>query len=253
MPLPASALVPRSYCWNTRSWSPGAMPGPVSWTATEHAVAVPRHDDAHLPAARRELHRVPDEVPARPVGCGARPRPRAPARPGRETVSSTPAWRAASLTMRWASATALPTSVAAQVEVERARLDLRLVEELVDEAQEVAARAGDVLDVGVLVLVHRARPDRPGARPRTRRSRSAACAARGTCGRGTGSWPRSAARARRSPPRRPSAPPAPRWPGPSPAPPASGRRDPEIRTAAITANQRVTGAHWSGPSQRTTA
>ena len=64
-PVPSRCSAPASVCWNSskmRSWSSGAMPGPVS--ATETRTSPLTRDRAHVdrPALGRELHRVREQV-----------------------------------------------------------------------------------------------------------------------------------------------------------------------------------------------
>ena len=62
---PRAARRPASVCWNSskiRSWSSGAMPGPVSATETLHLAVDPRRAHVDLPAGGRELHGVREQV-----------------------------------------------------------------------------------------------------------------------------------------------------------------------------------------------
>ncbi len=111
--------------------------------------------DVDAAAARRELHRVAEEVPrdlAEPqrVGVGE-DGGRWPVEPKRDARLARPR-----PDEELGVADGVGHVDAVHDEVELARLDLGHVEQLVDEEQEVAAGAGDVVDVALLAPGERA-------------------------------------------------------------------------------------------------
>ena len=84
-----------------------------------------------------------------------------------------------------------------RLDVHPAGLDLREVEDVVDDGQQRIARVADGRDV---VAAARRRAACRAAGRSCRSPRSSACGSRGSSSRGTRSWPRSRPRRRRAPP-----------------------------------------------------
>ena len=99
----------------------------------------------------------------------------------------------------------------ADVDRDRARLDLRQVEDVVDQHQQVVARRVDRLGELDLLAGSGCLPGSCTAGPTGSAGCSAACAARATCWPGTRTCTSRSARAARPSPRAPGAPARPRW------------------------------------------
>ena len=169
-PVPSSFTVPRLPCWNDSkitSWSSGAIPIPVSLTDTTSSPDSRRARSAMAATGGSELHRVAEQVDddlleAELVGLHQA-----------DVVGH----------LHGELDAVLHGSLAddrdgvvqggghgedCRLQPHLARLDLGQVQDLVEQLQEVSARAVDVAEVLLLPLVEGRRTCRPAARRRNR-------------------------------------------------------------------------------------